>query len=114
MRVTLQTLSLTSETRLPVRDSAPKTRPVKFILTTTAPTPLNLKPASSSQTPDYKSLPPSVTSARQDHLSAKLIKSVRRVSSLTLTVPFNDYIFANSSFNTTLMTAEKDCYREVQ
>ena len=29
-------------------------------------------------------------------------------------VPFNDYIFANSSFSATLMTAEKDCYREVQ
>jgi len=29
-------------------------------------------------------------------------------------VPFNDFIFAESSFSATLMTAEKDCYREIQ
>ena len=29
-------------------------------------------------------------------------------------VPFNHYIFAESSFSATLVTAEKDCYREVK
>ena len=80
MRVILLTLSLTSETRPPVRDSAPKTRPAKSTPTTTAQTPLNPKPVFSSQTRDYKRLPPSVIIAGQDHLTARLTKSARQVS----------------------------------
>ena len=85
MRVILPTVFLASETRPPVRDFDPKTKPVKSTLTTTARTLLNRKHVSSSQTPDYKRLPPSVISARQDHLIARLTRSVRRGSSLTLT-----------------------------
>ena len=40
-------------------------------------TPMNQKAASSYPTPDYKSLPPSVISARRDRLTANLTKSVR-------------------------------------
>ena len=78
MRVILPTLSLTSETSPPVRDFAPKTRPAKSTPTTTAPTPLNPKPASSSQTLDYKRLLVSVIIARQGHLTARLTKSARQ------------------------------------
>ena len=80
MRVIMLTLLTLSRTRQPVRDFATTIRNAQSTPTTTALTPLSLKPAFSSQIRDYRSLEPSAIIARRDRLSAKLIKSVKTVN----------------------------------